>query len=219
MRFLRFLPIVFLFVGHSLLLYAQDVTPEATPQLVSDCAILPEATPAAEVESTETPAPDSTPEVTLEPTVVGEQDLDAPIHFETFVSTDVNFNPDKENPVVVVIVFSLIFQNQLNEAIDVRAPKFQLAMDGVSWGDIASTDFQMGQLLANATHGIVLQSLTFVNNTTDEQKQVLDCIENERPVDLTLTGTIEVYVDGEQQTINVNVTSPDVIIQARKPQN
>lgn len=200
---------------------AQDATPEATAQVVPDCAARPESTPAAEATSkaAQTPMPDMTAEATLEPTVVGEQAADAPIHFETFTPTDVNFNPNKEQPVVVIMVFSLVFQNQLNESADVRSPHFQLAIDGVPWGDVASTDFQMGQLLANATQGIVLQNLTFVNNATAEQQAVLNCIEQEFPVDLTLTGTIDVAVDGTSQTISIELTSPDMIIRARKSLN
>lgn len=215
MRFLRYVLILTIFLT-SLLLPTTSIlaqtAPEATPVVV-DCMTLPEATP----DVTETPSTDATEavEATPEATVLA---ADVPLHFESFTSTDVNFNPTKDQPVVVLIVFSLIFQNQLNQSIDVRAPKFQLAIEGIPWGEVASTDFQMGQLLANATQGIVLQSLTFVNTTSDDQKAVLECIENERPVDLTLTGTIDTYVDDEQQTIQVEFTSPDVIIQARKTQ-
>jgi hypothetical protein len=201
-------------VGFASIAYDQDATPEVTLPAIRDCTVTPEATPAVEAvsESTETPVP----EVTLEPTVTGSQDADAPLHFDTFTPTDVNFNPDKKQPVVIIMVFSLVFQNQLNQSIEVRSPRFQLAIDGVPWGDVASTDFQTGQLLANGTQGIVLQSLTFVNNATDAQRMVLTCIENERPVDLTLTGTIDVTVDDKQQIMSIELTSPDVIIRARK---
>jgi hypothetical protein len=222
MSFLRrafavILMIVVGLIGFASVAYAQDATPEVTPSAIPDCAALPKATPAVEavVESTETPAP----EATLESTITGSQDANAPLHFDTFTPTDVNFNPDKKQPVVVIMVFSLVFQNQLNQSIEVRSPRFQMAIDGVPWGDVASTDFQTGQLLANATQGIVLQSLTFVNNATDDQKLVLTCIENEHPVDLTLTGTMDVTVDGKAQTISIELTSPDVIIRARKPQS
>lgn len=214
MRFLRYpfmltLFLIGLLLPTTAILAQTTATPEATPAVV-DCMLLPEATP----EITETPLAEATAVVEA----TSEATADAPLHFDSFTSTDVSFNPDKEKPVVVVIVFSLVFQNQLNESIDVRAPKFQLAIDGIFWGEVASTDFQMGQLLANATQGIVLQSLTFVNNTTEDQKAVLECIENERPVDLTLIGTIDAYVDGQQQTIQVEFVSRDVIIQARKTQ-
>ena len=214
--FVRLLITVMGLVGFASIAYAQDATPEVTLPAIPDCTAITETTPAAEsVEATETPAP----EVTLEPTITGSQDVDAPLHFDTFTPTDVNFNPDKKQPVVVIMVFSLVFQNQLNQSIEVRSPRFQLAIEGVAWGDVASTDFQTGQLLANATQGIVLQSLTFVNQANNDQKMVLTCIENERPVDLTLTGTIDVTVDGKQQIISIELTSPDVIIRARKPQS
>jgi hypothetical protein len=186
---------------------AQDATAEATSSVPNCAAVQPEATPTA--DATETP----------EATVVADQKPDAPLHFNTFLPTDVKFNPDTKKPVVVIMVFSLVFQNQLNQSINLRLPKFKLAIEGVDWGDIASTDFAMGQLLANATQGIVLQSLTFVSKTTDAQKTVLSCIENQRPVDLTLSGTMQVTVGDQEQTIEIELTSSDVIIQARKAQS
>ena len=215
MRFIKVSAVIFViflmsFATKNNFINAQEATAEATTS-VPDCAAQPEATATAEVTAG--------PEATAEATVVAVQEDDAPLHFNTFLPTDVKFNPDTKNPVVVIMVFSLVFQNQLNQSIDLRAPKFKLAIDSVDWGDIASTDFQMGQLLANATQGIVLQSLTFANKTTDAQKTVLDCIENQRPVDLTLSGTIQVTVGDQEQTIEVELTSPDVIIQARKAQS
>ncbi len=215
MRFIKLSAVVFLTLLISLAIktnytVAQDAAAEATLS-VPTCASQPEATTTAEATSTA--------EATAEATVIGVQQDDVAIHFNTFLPTDVKFNPDTKNPVVVIMVFSLVFENQLDQSIELRAPKFKLAIDGVDWGDIASTDFQMGQLRAHGTQGIVLQSLTFVNKTSDAQKAVLDCIENEQPVDLTLSGTIETTANDQQQTIKIEVTSPDVIIQARKAQS
>lgn len=215
MRFIKVSTVIFLTLLISLtikihIIEAQEATADATAS-APNCANPAEAT--ATAEST------SAPEATAEATVTGVQQDDATIHFNTFLPTDVKFNPDTKNPVVVIMVFSLVFNNQLDQSIALRAPKFKLAIEGVEWGDIASTDFQMGQLRAHGTQGIVLQSLTFVNKTSDAQKTVLDCIENEKPVDLTLSGTIEATVGDQEQTIAVEATSPDVIIQARKAQS
>lgn len=199
------------------ILLAQDTAtppPESTPSSLN-CNAEPEVTSAAEI----TPEATAPAEATAEVMVEGVQDPDAPLHFNSFLPTDIQFNPDAENPVVVIMIFSLVFENQLPGSIDVTSPKFQLAIDGVPWGDVASTDFQIGQLLGHATQGIVLQSLTFFNNTTDDQKAVFECIKNQRPLDLTLTGTINVAVDGQEQTIQVELTTPQVVIQARKPQS
>jgi len=208
--FIILLTLLLTWAVHSTVVKAQDATAEATAA-VPNCALQPEVTPIAETTAS--------PEATAEATVIGIQQSDAPIHFDTFLPTDVKFNPDTKNPVVVIMVFSLVFQNQIDQTVELRAPKFKLAIDGIEWGDIASTDFQMGQLRAHGTQGIVLQSLTFVNKTTDAQKAVLPCIENLHPVDLTLTGTIEATVGDQQQTIEVELTSPNVIIQARKAQS
>ncbi len=213
MRFIKVTSIIFLTLLISLVIKtnftaAQDATAEATPSVLN-CASQPEAT----AETT------ASPEATAEATVIGMQQDDAAIHFNTFLPTDIKFNPDTKNPVVVIMVFSLVFQSQLDQSVELRTPKFKLAIEGVDWGDIASTDFQMGQLRAHGTQGIVLQSLTFVNKTNDAQKALLDCIENERPVDLTLTGTIDATIGDQQQIIEVEVTSPNVIIQARKAQS
>src|SRR6187549_3421725 len=101
MRFLRYVLILTIFLTGLLFpttsLLAQTA-PEATPAVV-DCMTLPEATP----EVTETPSATDAEavETTPEATVVLADDV--PLHFESFTSTDVNFNPTKEQPVVVLI--------------------------------------------------------------------------------------------------------------------
>lgn len=125
---------------------------------------------------------------------------------------DVRFNPNRDKPFVVIMSFTLFFKNQLNETLDVRTPRFQLSIDQVAWGDLASTDFQMGKLQANARQGIVLQSLMVMNKATDPQKAVLECVKAKAPVDLVLTGTIDVYPDGTKQTLTVDLVTKQVVL-------
>src|SRR5262245_9715627 len=104
MRFLRLsvFILLMLLVGQRFVAkpaVAQNPAPEATPAAL-DCMRAPESTPEA------TEVIDATPEATPE----GIQAADAPLRFDSFTSTDVNFNPDKQSPVVVIMVFSLVFQ-------------------------------------------------------------------------------------------------------------
>ncbi len=154
----------------------------------------------------------ATPEAA--PTSLATQQATDPIKFVSFLPTDIRFNPDPQKPVALVIVFSLIFQNQLNTALHIEHPRFRLAIDDVPWGDLSSTDFQTGDMPAQAQQGIVLQSLTLINNTTPAQQAVLPCLKTGDPVDLTLTGTMDAFPNGTKQGVGVRLISPQVIIRA-----
>ncbi len=112
----------------------------------------------------------------------------------------------------LVIVFSLIFQSESDSEMSVQHPRLKLAIDGVPWGDLSSTDFQTGTLRAHATQGIVLQSLLLVPRATDDQKAMLECIRNSIPVDLTLTGTFEAYPGGAKQIVDISFVTPQTVI-------
>lgn len=155
----------------------QVSTPTATK---TDCNSSPTMLATSPTEAVVT---QSTPEATIEVA----QNADSALQYVSFEPTDIHFNPDPNKPFALITVYSLIFQNQLSESLHIEKPQFQLAINGVSWGTLVSTDFQTGQLLPHATQGIVLQNLTIISKTTPEQKAILDCLKASQPVDLTLT--------------------------------
>ncbi len=136
----------------------------------------------------------------------------APLEFINVEPFDVRFNPNPAKPFVVIMNFTLFFKNKLNTTLDVRSPKFQLSIEDVPWGNLTSTDFQMGKLQANARQGIVLQSLLIISKATDAQKAVLECVKVKAPVDLDLTGTIDAYPNDTQQTLTVHLVTKQVVL-------
>ena len=146
------------------------------------------------------------------PMILATQDASEPVRYVSFLPTDFRFNPNADKPVVLVMVFSLIFQNQLDTTLRIEKPHFQLAINGVPWGDLSSTDFQMGQLTGHAEQGIVLQSLTLINKTTPAQRCVLTCLKTYQPVDLTLTGTLDAFPGGNKQTVSGTLVTQQVIV-------
>jgi hypothetical protein len=195
---------------------AADSTPDATTASTQDVPNCTQASASATGTATADATLTATSQATTEATSLATQAADAPLNFVSFLPTDMKFNPSNDKPVVVVMVFSLIFQNRLGEALHVENPQFQLSIDNVTWGKVASTDFQTGQLLAHATHGIVLQSLTIVGKTTDAQKAILECLKNNIPVDLTLTGTVDAFPGGNKQTVSVTLITRHIVIRGRQ---
>ncbi len=63
----------------------------------------------------------------------------------------------------------------------------------------------MGRVQAKATHGIALQNLMLIRNATPEQLAILGCIAEHQPVNALLEGTIDIYPDGELQTIEIEI--------------
>jgi hypothetical protein len=155
----------------------------------------------------------STAIVPATPDLQATEAADAPVQFTSFLPTDLRFNPDTQKPVAMVIVFSLIFQNRLDSALHIESPRFKLAIDGVPWGNLSSTDFQTGQMLSHAEQGIVLQSLTLFAKITPDQAAIVPCLVAHQPVDLTLSGTI--LAGDTPQPVAVNLTTRQVIIRER----
>ncbi len=228
MRFTKLLPLLAISLIFVLMLNASQggalaqSTPDATlnatmqgTQVVPNCASAALATAPSAVILPATLEATLSATANAEPTALVTQEADAPLHFLSFLPTDMKFNPCVEKPVVVVIVFSLVFQNQLGDELHVENLQFELAIDDVQWGKLASTDFQTGQLVAHATHGIVLQSLTIVGKTNDSQKAILECMKMNAAVDLTLTGTVDAYPGGNKQTVKVRLLVNDIIIRGR----
>lgn len=181
------------------------ITPTPPSPFSPDCAEQPDTLATEEAAATaETTL--VTPEV-----LITEEALPDAVKFINFEPFDLKFNPSEDNPFAVVMNFTLFFENQLSTSLEVRKPQFQMALEDIPWGDLASTDFQMGQIQGKSTHGIVLQSLTLIRKATPEQLLVLDCIKNDQPVRLVLTGTLDIYPAGEKQTIPVTITLTDLV--------
>lgn len=182
----------------------------------SNCTALA-ATPAGTMRATVAATLAATNAPTTEATLAATENISgisagAPLRFVSFLPTDIRFNPDPDKPVALVIVFSLIFDNQLAEQVHIAAPRFQLAINDVPWGMLSSTDFQTGQLSGHAEQGIVLQSLTIISKTMPEQQAVLACLKAHVPLDLTLTGTLDVYPGGVKQSVAVHLVTPQIVV-------
>ncbi|MHB8630102.1 MAG: hypothetical protein ACYDBJ_28155 [Aggregatilineales bacterium] len=199
------------------------VTMNATASLTisaPNCAMLPTAV--ATENRGATPMATATVSATTQATaqavatVIATASADSPLRFNSFLPTDFRFNPNPDKPVALIMVFSLIFQNERDDALTVQHPRFQLAIDDVPMGDLTSSDFQTGSLNPHATEGIVLQTLLLVPRATDSQKLVLECIKNGVPVDLSLYGTIETYPGGTKQIVNVSLLTPQTVIRAHQ---
>lgn len=192
----------------SLWVYGQDgaATAEAT-----------EDAPACALQ--EAPTPTLTPETTLTPTLIPFPTATATLDLalEPLSSTeiepfDVRFNPNRDKPFAVVMNFTLTLQNNLEEDLEVKNPAFELSLDGVEWGELVSTDFRMGHIQGQRTHGIVLQNLLLIKNVTEEQTAVLDCIKAGAPIDVRVSGTVNAYPGGEETVLIIDLTADDLIL-------
>lgn len=204
--------------------FAEDDT--AAPTMASSAApfcpgssIIPAATATASVTTAATAIMTTVPTAAatlLSPTPaatsLATQDATAPLQLTSFLPTDIRFNPNPEKPVALVMVFSLIFRNQQADMLHVEAPRFRLAIDGIDWGELSSTDFQTGQLSANAEQSIVLQSLFITPKANADQQAVLTCLRTFQPVDLTLSGTINVFPGGTKQIISATLLTPGIVV-------
>ncbi len=170
----------------------------------ADCA-----SPSATAEATSEATLEATVEVTSEATA---EISDVPLQLDSFMPTDIHFNPDADQPFALITVYSLIFQNQLNQALHIEKPHFQLTINDVDWGELVSTDFQTGVLQPYAIQGIVLQNLTIIAKTTPAQQAILTCLKTYQPVDLTLTGTLDVFPNGIKQTLPLTLTTRQVVL-------
>ena len=203
--------------GPSAVLNAADATAEpaasSTAVISAKCDSLASLLPATATLPA-TAAAVMTTEPTMAATIPSVATASAadPLQLISFLPTDIRFNPNPDKPVALVIVFSLIFKNQLNDALHVEAPRFQLAINGVNWGALSSTDFQTGQLAAGAEQSIVLQSLTIISQAKAEQQPVFACLRTHQPVDLTLSGTINVFPGGVKQIITATLVTSQIVV-------
>ena len=193
---------------------AKQATAQAT--LIATSSASCTTSPVATLSATASGTLPATLIATTEPTSEATEADDMPIHFVTIQPTDIRFNPNADKPVALVTVYSLIFQNQLSAILHIEKPHFQLAINGVPWGELVSTDFQTGQMQGSAEQGIVLQNLTIIAKTSPEQKAILDCLKTYQPVDLTLTGTLDAYPNGTKQTVAVTLINRHVILREHK---
>lgn len=132
-----------------------------------------------------------------------------------FVALDVHqafFNPDKANPVFLNMMSSFEFVNQHPANLEIKYPEFKLTINGIPWTDLVSTDFQIGRLPPQATQSIELQSVLYMNKLTPAQKDVLELIKAGQPVDLKLSGTIEVYPNGQKKILDVEFMVDKVVL-------
>ena len=131
-----------------------------------------------------------------------------------FTANEARFNPSAENPKALIMMFSLTFTNMTGERLDVRYPRLTLTINGVEWGELASTDFQIGRLQPHASQTIELQSLTLHKRLTEEQLPIWTAILNQEPLDLIVTGTIQVFPGGDEQTLTVEKQVEDLALPA-----
>jgi hypothetical protein len=153
-----------------------------------------------------------TPEATEEANVLTIEADEGPLEFTDYHVNEARFNPNPEKPAALNIMASLHFQNTSRERLEVRSPRFALKINGVEWTNLTSTDFQIGRLQPGAGQGIELQSLLIIRKATEEQEPILEDIKAGLPVDLEITGTILVYPQGKEQTLEVTITLEKVIL-------
>ena len=132
------------------------------------------------------------------------------IEFTHYQVNEARFNPSVENPAALNIMASLTFHNSSGERLEVRYPRFTMTINGVLWGELGSTDFQIGRLQPDATQTIELQSLLLIRRMTAEQEPVVMAIRQGEPVTLESCGTMLVYPGGQETTLNLTVTLTDI---------
>ncbi|MCY3781657.1 MAG: hypothetical protein OXG78_15185 [Chloroflexi bacterium] len=96
--------------------------------------------------------------------IVSDSEL---LPFADFHFNEARFNPSVEDPAALTIMSSTTFHNASGERLAVRFPRFKLEINGVHWTDLASTDFQIGRLQANASQTIELQSLLLMKTSAN----------------------------------------------------
>lgn len=169
-------------------LEAGEATPEATPEITAETAA---------VEATATPIIPRT---------------EPPLQFVGFEPYDLRFNPNAENPFALIMNFTLDIANPSQTwAIQLRRPRFELLIETIAWGELASTDFQIGTLPAGGMLGIALQNLTLLNRVNDQQREVITCLQQRKAVDLRVIGHIEANVNGEWVAVEADLEYPDVV--------
>ena len=141
--------------------------------------------------------------------IVSDSDL---LPFTDFHFNEARFNPSVENPVAFTIMSSATFHNASGERLPVRFPRFKLEINGVYWTDLASTDFQIGRLQANASQTIELQSLLLMKNVSEEQQPVLEAIQAGEALSIHISGTILIFPNGVETVVNLDIAVENLVL-------
>ena len=141
--------------------------------------------------------------------IVSDSDL---LPFTDFHFNEARFNPTVEDPAALAIMSSTTFHNASGERLAVRFPRFKLQINGVHWTDLASTDFQIGRLQANASQTIELQSLLLMKNVSEEQQPVLAAIQAGEAPSIHINGTILIFPNGEGTVVNLDIAGEKLVL-------
>ena len=132
--------------------------------------------------------------------------------FTDFHVNEARFNPSAENPAALTIMSSTTFHNASGARLDVRFPRFKLEINGVYWTDLASTDFQIGRLQANASQTIELQSLLLMKNVSEKQQLVLEAIQAGEALSIHIDGTILIFPNGNETVVNLDIAGENLVL-------
>lgn len=102
------------------------------------------------------------------------------------------FVPDAQNPTAFNLTASLTIANNGSQPLDVREPDFQIHLDGVPFGDLASTDFQTGRIEPHSTLTIELQKTVMLRFTNNDIENVLARIKHQQAVGVLVSGHVTV---------------------------
>ena len=141
--------------------------------------------------------------------IVSDSDL---LAFTDFHFNEARFNPSAENPAALTIMSSTTFYNASGERLAVRFPRFKLEINGVYWTDLASTDFQIGRLQANASQTIELQSLLLMKNVSEKQQPIVEAIQAGEALDIQISGTILIFPNGNETVVNLDIAGDNLIL-------
>ena len=97
----------------------------------------------------------------------------------------------------------------------VRFPRFKLEINGVDWTDLASTDFQIGRLQANASQTIELQSLMLMKNISEDQQPVVEAIQAGEALSIRVSGTILIFPNGVETVVNLDIAQERLVLPSK----
>lgn len=146
------------------------------------------------------------------PQIQSDSDL---LLFTDFHVNEARFNPSVENPAALTIMSSTTFQNASGDRLDVRFPRFTLEINGVDWTDLASTDFQIGRLQANASQTIELQSLMLMKNVSEDQQPVVEAIQAGEALSIRVSGTILIFPNGNETVVNLDIAQERLVMPSK----
>lgn len=129
-----------------------------------------------------------------------------------FHVNEARFNPSVENAAAFTVMSSITFHNASGERLAVRFPRLKLEINGVYWTDLASTDFQIGRLQANASQTIELQSLMLLKNVSEKQQLVLEAIQAGEALSIHISGTILIFPNGNETVVNLDIVQEHIVL-------